>query len=73
MGDAFITRRGGGIKEGYALIAVTYPSGSVCTCMNGSKTLKAKDTSGAFCLLSRKLEHGRYRALMVRRRQVMQL
>lgn len=48
MGDAFITRRGGGIKEGYALIAVTFPTGSVCTCTNGSKTLRAKDTGGAF-------------------------
>lgn len=48
MGDAFITRRGGGVKEGYALIAVTYPVGSVCTCTNGTKTLSAEDTSGAF-------------------------
>ena len=30
----------------YAVISVTYPSGSTCTCTNGSKTLKAKDTSG---------------------------
>lgn len=30
----------------YAAIGVTYPSGSTCTCTNGSKTLKAKDTSG---------------------------
>ena len=30
----------------YAIIAVTYPSGSICTCTNGTKTLKAKDTSG---------------------------
>lgn len=30
----------------YAIIAVTYPAGSVCTCTNGTKTLKAKDTSG---------------------------
>ena len=44
MGEAFITRRGGGIP--YAVIGVTYPSGSVCTCTNGSKTLTAKDTSG---------------------------
>ena len=29
-----------------AVIAVTYPEGSVCTCSNGTKTLKAKDTSG---------------------------
>ena len=30
----------------YAVIGVTYPSGATCTCTNGSKTLKAKDTSG---------------------------
>ena len=44
MGEAFITRRGGGIP--YAAIGVTYPSGSVCTCTNGTLTLTAKDTSG---------------------------
>lgn len=30
----------------YAVIGVTYPSGSKCTCTNGSTTLTAKDTSG---------------------------
>ena len=30
----------------YAIISVTYPEGSVCTCSNGSITLTAKDTSG---------------------------
>lgn len=30
----------------YAIIGVTYPSGSVCTCTNGTLTLTAKDTSG---------------------------
>ena len=30
----------------YAVIGVTYPSGSTVTCTNGSKTLTAKDTSG---------------------------
>ena len=44
MGEAFITRRGGGTP--YAAIGVTYPSGSVCTCSNGSVTLTAKDTTG---------------------------
>ena len=29
-----------------AVIAVTYPEGSVCTCSNGTKTLTARDTSG---------------------------
>ena len=32
--------------EIYSVIAVTYPEGSVCTCSNGTKTLKARDTSG---------------------------
>ena len=44
MGESFITRRGGGIP--YAIIGVTYPEGSVCTCSNGSVTLSAKDTTG---------------------------
>lgn len=44
MGEAFITRRGGGIP--YAAIGVTYPSGSACTCTNGTLTHTAKDTSG---------------------------
>lgn len=30
----------------YAAIGVTYPSGSVCTCTNGTLTMTAKDTSG---------------------------
>lgn len=30
----------------FAAISVTYPSGSTCTCSDGSKTLKLKDTSG---------------------------
>lgn len=30
----------------YAIIGVTYPEGSVCTCSNGSVALTAKDTSG---------------------------
>ena len=29
-----------------AVIAVTYPEGSVCTCSNGTKTLRARNTSG---------------------------
>lgn len=29
-----------------AVVAVTYPVGSVCTCVSGTKTLKARDTSG---------------------------
>lgn len=30
----------------YAIIGVTYPTGSTCTCTNGAKTLTSKDTSG---------------------------
>lgn len=30
----------------HAVIAVTYPSGSTCTCTDGTTTMKAKDTSG---------------------------
>ena len=30
----------------YAVIGVTYPEGSVCTCTNGTLTLTADDTSG---------------------------
>lgn len=29
-----------------SVIAVTYPAGSMCTCTNGTRTLKARDTSG---------------------------
>lgn len=35
----------GGAKA-FAVIGVTYPAGSTCTCTEGSKTLKLKDTSG---------------------------
>lgn len=41
----------GGGGEAYAAISVTYPAGSICTCSNGSKTLKATDTSGSFLFL----------------------
>ena len=46
MGEAFITRRGGSSAKVYAIIGVTYPTGSTCTCTDGVKTLTAKDTSG---------------------------
>lgn len=36
----------GGTGKAFAVIGVTYPAGSVCTCTDGSKTLKLKDTSG---------------------------
>lgn len=32
--------------EIFSIIAVTYPAGSVCTCSDGTTTLKARDTSG---------------------------
>lgn len=52
MGECFIMRRGGsGLADAFAAIAVTYPAGSTCTCTNGTKTLKAKDTSGSFLFL----------------------
>lgn len=52
MGEAFIVRRGGGgISSAYAVISVTYPAGSTCTCTKGSKTLRAKDTSGSYLFL----------------------
>lgn len=35
----------GGAKA-FAVIGVTYPAGYVCTCTDGTKTLKLKDTSG---------------------------
>ena len=39
---------GGGIGalSAYAVIGVTYPSGSTCTCTLGSVVYTAKDTSG---------------------------
>lgn len=46
MGSCFITRRGGGTSKAYAVIGVTYPAGSTCTCTDGTKTLTLKDTSG---------------------------
>lgn len=36
----------GGVGKLFSVIAVSYPAGSVCTCTDGTKTLKAKDTSG---------------------------
>ena len=39
------TNVGSGAKT-FAVISVTYPEGSICTCTNGTKTLTAKNTSG---------------------------
>lgn len=46
MGECFIIRRGGGTSKAYAVIGVTYPAGSTCTCTDGTKTLTLKNTSG---------------------------
>ncbi len=53
MGECFIMRRSGcgSFSNAFAVIAVTYPEGSICTCSNGTKTLRANDTGGA-CLFS---------------------
>ncbi len=45
MGNIMSGRGGGGVKL-FAVISVTYPAGSVCTCAKGTKTYKAKNTSG---------------------------
>lgn len=37
---------GGGGEKLFSVIAVTYPAGSTCTCISGSRTLRARDTSG---------------------------
>lgn len=39
------TNTGSALKA-FAIIGVTYPTGSVCTCTDGMKTLTLKDTSG---------------------------
>lgn len=45
MSESFICRRGG-VGTPFAVIGVTYPEGSTCTCTDGAKTLRAKGTSG---------------------------
>lgn len=45
MSESFICRRGGSGTP-FAVIGVTYPEGSTCTCSDGTKTLTAKGTSG---------------------------
>lgn len=42
-----ITNSGFGGSGGIAFIQVTYPVGSSCTCTNGTRTYRAKDTSGS--------------------------
>lgn len=51
MGNVYVMNNGGGTGKAVGAISVTYPSGSTCTCSNGTKTLRAKDTSGKFLFL----------------------
>ena len=46
MSRCFIEGMGGGAENLFAAIGVTYPAGSTLTCYNGSKTFKAKTTTG---------------------------
>lgn len=46
MGDIVSIRGGAGGVKLFAVISVTYPAGSVCTCTKGTKSYKAKNTSG---------------------------
>lgn len=50
MGEAYLFGTGGGnpLKYAYAIITVTYPAGATLTCSNGTKTLKAGNTYGAW-------------------------
>lgn len=45
MSDGIIVGCGGGVRL-FSVVGVTYPAGSVCTCTKGTKTYKAKNTSG---------------------------
>ena len=45
MSGTIMSGRRGGVKL-FAVISVTYPAGSVCTCTKGTKSYKAKDASG---------------------------
>lgn len=48
MGEALIVRKNNmnGTSASFAIIAVTYPSGSTCTCSNGNITLTDSNTNG---------------------------
>ena len=49
MGDAFIVRHGGNpLSNAYAVILVSYPAGSICTCTNGVTILSAGNSCGAW-------------------------
>lgn len=48
MGEAFIPRKNNanGVGSSFAIIGVTYPSGSTCTCTNGNVVLTDENTNG---------------------------
>lgn len=46
MGEAIITRRGGGDTAAFALIFAYFTPGQSCVCSNGAQTLYAGSTSG---------------------------
>lgn len=49
MANIYVSSGGNSKLEFFtALIDVTYPEGSTCTCSNGTKTLKAKGTSSKY-------------------------
>lgn len=45
MSGTIMSGRRGGVRL-FSVIGVTYPEGSVCTCTKGTKSYKAKNTSG---------------------------
>lgn len=45
MSGTIMSGRRGGVRL-FSVIGVTYPAGSVCTCAKGTKSYKAKNTSG---------------------------
>lgn len=58
MGDAFIVRRGG-MADAFAVIAVAYPEGSVCTCSKEQRRSGRKTQVVLSFSLFRKQERGR--------------
>jgi hypothetical protein len=46
MQEAIATKSAAGVAEPFAVIGVTYPEGSTCTCTDGVEEFTAKDTSG---------------------------
>ena len=49
MGEAFLVQKYSIVSDTqFAVIAITYPSGSTCTCTNGIVTFSAPDTGGSW-------------------------